>query len=138
MLIIGFIRNSFYTPAIFLYFEIPFYIRYIFCILKFFLHLPYFVIRNFLYIYTRSIFEFGNSFLHPLYFCIRIFFFKSTLFLYSEIPFSFPLYSCIREFHFHRYIIVFRNPFIHFLYFLFGNSCLPLTSCFLFSTPSTY
>ena len=72
-----------------------------FCILKFFLHLPYFEIRNFLYIYTRYIFEFGNSFLHPLYFCIRIFFFKSTLFLYSEIPFSFLLYFCIREFHFH-------------------------------------
>jgi hypothetical protein len=64
-------------------------------------------------------------YIHTLYFCIRIFFFKSTLFLYSEIPFSFPLYSCIREFHFHRYIIVFRNPFIHFPYFLFGNSCLP-------------
>jgi hypothetical protein len=58
--------------------------------------------------------------------------------LYSEIPFSFPLYSCIREFHFHRCIIIFRNPFIHFPYFLFGNSCLPLTSCLLFSTPSTY
>ena len=72
-----------------------------FCTLKFFLHLPYFEIRNFLYIYTRYIFEFGNSFLHPLYFCIRIFFFKSTLFLYSEIPFSFLLYFCIREFHFH-------------------------------------
>jgi hypothetical protein len=37
--------------------------------------------------YTRYIFVFGNSFLHPLYFCIRIFFFKSNLFLYSEIPF---------------------------------------------------
>jgi hypothetical protein len=27
---------------------------------------------------------------------------------------------------------------MHFLYFLFGNSCLPSTSCFLLSTPSTY
>ena len=53
------------------------------------------------FLYTRYIFVFGNYFLHRLYFCIWIFFLKSTLFLYSEIPFSFPLYFCIREFHVH-------------------------------------
>jgi hypothetical protein len=101
------------------YSEFFLYIRYIFAFWNSFYTRHIFVIRNFLYIYTRYIFEFGNSFLHPLYFWIRIFFLKSTLFVYSEIPFSFPLYFCIREFHFHS------------LHYCIRKSLYTLSICFI-------